>query len=167
MSIGNILPFVLIFITAAIAIGLGSDVLQEIEETQDNDEARLVNNESLTWAGNNTAIGFAQVSVVGDSVVLYNNGSKVNKGNNYTVTASAITITNYSNVPEWVTSTLNVTYDYTIGSSARNATGKGLTAQNTFAKWLPTIALVIVIAIVLGILIVYLANRFGPGMGGV
>ena len=48
----------------------------------------------------------------------------------------------------------------TTNSVAYNATGYGLTSMNTFAKWLPTIALVVVIAVIIGILIVYLANRF-------
>ena len=51
----------------------------------------------------------------------------------------------------------------TSGSVAYNATGYGLTAMNTFAKWLPTIALVVVIAVIIGILIVYLARRFAGG----
>ena len=45
-------------------------------------------------------------------------------------------------------------------STAYNATGYGLASMNTFAKWLPTIALVVVIAVIIGILIVYLARRF-------
>ena len=45
-------------------------------------------------------------------------------------------------------------------STSWNATGYGLSGVNTLAKWLPTIALVIVIAVIIGILIVYLANRF-------
>ena len=48
----------------------------------------------------------------------------------------------------------------TINSTAYNATGYGLSSVNTFAKWLPTIALVVVIAVIIGILIVYLARRF-------
>lgn len=51
----------------------------------------------------------------------------------------------------------------TTDSVAYNATGYGLTAMNTFAKWLPTIALVVVIAVIIGILIVYLARRFAGG----
>ncbi len=43
---------------------------------------------------------------------------------------------------------------------AYNATGYGLSSMNTLAKWLPTIALVIVIAVIIGVLIVYLARRF-------
>lgn len=51
----------------------------------------------------------------------------------------------------------------TINSTAYNATGYGLTSMNTFAKWLPTIALVVVISVIIGILIVYLAQRFAAG----
>lgn len=47
-----------------------------------------------------------------------------------------------------------------VNSTAYNATGYGLTSMNTFARWLPTLALVIVIAVILGVLIVYLARRF-------
>jgi len=48
----------------------------------------------------------------------------------------------------------------TLDSVAYNATGYGLTSLNTFGKWLPTIALVVIIAVIIGILIVYLARRF-------
>lgn len=48
----------------------------------------------------------------------------------------------------------------TSGSVAYNTSGYGLTSLNTFGKWLPTLALVIVIAVIIGILIVYLARRF-------
>ena len=48
----------------------------------------------------------------------------------------------------------------TANSIAYNATGYGLTSMNTLAKWLPTIALVVVIAVIIGILIMYLARRF-------
>ena len=48
----------------------------------------------------------------------------------------------------------------TVNSTAYNASGYGLSALNTFAKWMPTLALVIIIAVIIGVLIVYLANRF-------
>jgi len=41
-----------------------------------------------------------------------------------------------------------------------NVTGEGLEALETFGEWLPTIALVVVIAVIIGIIIVYLARRF-------
>lgn len=49
----------------------------------------------------------------------------------------------------------------TTGSVAANVSGYGLGAMNTFGEWLPTIALIVVISVILGVLIVYLANRFG------
>lgn len=50
--------------------------------------------------------------------------------------------------------------DQTVGSYAYNATGNGLVSMDTFAGYLPTIALVVVVAVILGIIIVYLAQRF-------
>ena len=82
-TVGDILPLAIVFVVVAVAIGLGADVLDDIQAGQ------------------------------------------------------------------------------TTNSVAYNATGYGLTSMNTFAKWLPTIALVVVIAVIIGILIVYLANRFG------
>jgi len=41
-----------------------------------------------------------------------------------------------------------------------NITTKGLESLTTFGDWLPTIALVVIIAVIIGIIIVYLANRF-------
>jgi len=41
-----------------------------------------------------------------------------------------------------------------------NVTDKGLESLTTFGDWLPTIALVVIIAVIIGIIIVYLANRF-------
>ncbi len=48
----------------------------------------------------------------------------------------------------------------TANSTSYNVSVYGLSSMNTLAKWLPTIALVIIIAVIIGILIVYLARRF-------
>ena len=167
-TVGEILPIVMIFLTTIIAIGLGSQVLEQMQTTQDDDVVTAANNLTLTWGGNNTAMGLGEGRV--SAVILYNNGSLVNQGDNYTFTGGSLTVLNSSpsgkvgSQSEWLTETLNVTYTYNIGSAARNATGQGLNSQNTFAKWLPTIALVIMIAIIIGILIVYLAGKVG-GVG--
>ena len=44
-------------------------------------------------------------------------------------------------------------------SFAFNASQNGLVGLNTFSSYLPTIALVVVAAVVIGILVVYLARR--------
>jgi type II secretory pathway component PulF len=42
-----------------------------------------------------------------------------------------------------------------------NATTKGLAAMSTFGNWLPTLALIVIAAIIIGVLIMYMANKFG------
>jgi hypothetical protein len=42
-----------------------------------------------------------------------------------------------------------------------NISGFGLTSLNTLGKWLPTIALVAVVAIIVGLVMVYLARQYG------
>jgi hypothetical protein len=50
------------------------------------------------------------------------------------------------------------------GSYAINATNNGLTSMQTFGNWLPTIALVTVFSIIIGVIVVYLGR--GGGRGG-
>lgn len=49
--------------------------------------------------------------------------------------------------------------DQTANSYAYNATGDALEGNNTLSGYLPTIALVVAVAIVLGILVTYLMRR--------
>ena len=65
---------------------------------------------------------------------------------------------------EWITSDLNISYSHLIGSYQRNASTYGLGSVNTLSKWIPTIALVVVIAIIIGVLLFYLARQ--TEMGG-
>lgn len=129
-------------------------------------------NETLTWGGNNTAIGLMESRINTGSLILYNNGSKVNKGDNYTVTEYSITIINSSpggtNVSngrwgagqgELTTNKLNVTYDYKFGSGARNVTDKGLESQNTFSSFLPIVAITLVGALIIGIVLRYYGRK--------
>ena len=48
----------------------------------------------------------------------------------------------------------------TVNSNAYNVTGQGLTGVSTFGSYLPVIAIVLVIAVIVGILITYLYSRF-------
>ena len=47
--------------------------------------------------------------------------------------------------------------DQTENDSDYNATGKGLEALVTFADWLPTLALIVVAAVIIGIIVRYFA----------
>ena len=44
-------------------------------------------------------------------------------------------------------------------SIAYNSSGSGLTALDTFSGWLPTVALVVIAAVIIGIIVLYLARR--------
>ena len=51
--------------------------------------------------------------------------------------------------------------DQTANSYERNASTNGLDALNELSDWLPTIALIVAAAVIIGIIVVYLARRFG------
>ncbi len=48
----------------------------------------------------------------------------------------------------------------TSGTAAYNVAGFGLTSLTTIGEWLPTIALVVVAAVIIGVVILYLARRY-------
>lgn len=48
----------------------------------------------------------------------------------------------------------------TANAADYNITGYGLTAMLTFGEWMPTLALIVIISVLVGVLIVYLAKRF-------
>ena len=164
-SLGSIAIALLI---AAVMLGLGATILTKIQGTQSDNTADN-GNQSLTWAGNNTAIEFNSDRVNTGSVVLYNNASVVNRGvgdaANYTVSQGSITILNSSNGPDgtnsasWVTSDLNASYSYQFGSQARNSTGFGLSGTVVFAEFIPTIAIVAAAAIVISVLLLMFGRR--------
>lgn len=51
--------------------------------------------------------------------------------------------------------------DQTANSYARNATGEGLESLEELGSWLPTLALVVIAAVIIGVLITYLGSRNG------
>ena len=53
----------------------------------------------------------------------------------------------------------NIQATQTAGGVAANATGYGLTSLNTLASYMPTVALVAVAAVVIGIILVFFARR--------
>ena len=165
MDVGGILPIVILFIIITIALSLGSEVLTSLRDTQTNTITTTINNESLTWAGNNTRIVLSEHDIVDGSLLLYNNGTIFNQAGslNYSFIYEnhSIIIRNITGGAfQIITATLNLTYDYWIGSYPRNLTGYGLATQSTLSRWTPTIAMVIVFAIILGVIMIYLYQRF-------
>ena len=159
-NLANLGITILAIVVAVIIIAFLSTILTEFEGLQDDDTASKPF-DTLTWAGNNTAIGFIESRVDTGSVILYNNGSSVNKGENYTVTEGSITITNISGTkdPEWITDDINVSYNYFIGSHARNISTTGISANLTFASFVPVIAIVAISAIIIGLVLFMFGRR--------
>ena len=48
--------------------------------------------------------------------------------------------------------------DQTADSYAYNVTGEGLESMETFGDWLPTLALVVIAAVIIGVLVFYLGR---------
>ena len=51
--------------------------------------------------------------------------------------------------------------EQTADSYEYNVTGEGLEAMETFGQWLPTLALVVIAAIIIGVLVYYLGRAGG------
>ena len=51
--------------------------------------------------------------------------------------------------------------DQSDSSYAQNATGEGLKSLEELGSWLPTLALVVIAAIIIGVLVTYLARGTG------
>lgn len=155
-QIRDLAPTAVSLVLVVVVLGLGATVLTSIRDVQDN-TVSFFGNETLTWAGNNTAMSLTVGDLTGGNS-LYNNGTLINQGGNYTVTTSGtVTILNSTTlfngtVTSWVTDALNFSYSYFSGSSARNTTTQGLIGTNTLASYVPTVALVAAAAIVIGII---------------
>ena len=55
----------------------------------------------------------------------------------------------------------NIRDNYTAGTASANASGYGLESMEELSSWLPTLAIVIVAAVIIGVIAVYFA--FGGG----
>lgn len=174
-SIGTIAIAILV---VAVVIGLNQSILEKLTKVADDNAATHLN-QSLTWGGNNTPISLVQNRVF--SFELYNNGTIVNQGNgtksNYTFGANSITIINTTtfydeadagaevggpkgvNGSDWITDALNGSYSYNIGSASRNISRFGISGQDQLAQFIPTIAIVAMAAVVIGILLVFFGRR--------
>ena len=167
-TISGIGQIAIAIVIAAVILGLGGTILSKIQTTQTDASASHIN-ETLAWAGNNTAIGLSENRIIESTIILYNNASIVNKGSgvaaNYSTTSNSITIINSSGGPkgatgaDWITTDLNVSYDYNLGSTARNATGFGKQGITTMAEFIPTIAIIAMAAIVIGIILVFFGRK--------
>ncbi len=163
MNINSLGVVAISLVVAAVILGLGGTILEKIQGIQTDNSNVIPNNESWTWDTGtfNTSIqAFGQDRVQLGSVVVYCDVTKLGLGNNYTVTAGGVTVYNDTqNGSSFALCIFNMTYSYNYGSEAYNSSGFGMTGVNTIAEFIPTIAIVAVAAIVIGIILVIFGRR--------
>ena len=161
-TIGGIAIAILI---AAVVLGLGGSILSSIQEGQTDSYTTLANNETWTWPGNNTVQAFAADARVNTgSVIVWCNHSLLTLNENYTVSTSGVAIINLTPGVEGLGGGLelcvfNMTYGYNYGSTAYNSSNYGISGTVTLAEFIPTIAIVAIAGIVIGIILVFFRRK--------
>ena len=162
MNIASLGVVAIALVVAAVILGLGGTILEKIQGIQTDNSNIIPNNESWSWPGNNTLQAYEQSRVQISSVVVYANTSKLTAGVNYTADSSGVRILNQTpgaSVDMFDNLLYNMTYSYNYGSEARNSSGFGLTGVATMSEFIPTIAIVAVAAIVIGIILVFFVRK--------
>ncbi len=151
---------------AAVILGMGATILDKIQTTQSDDSATIGTNESFSWVENNSVFSVVQSRI--NNVIMYCNVTLMGSGVNYTVVGDTIRVQNQTAAPSvdsFQNCFYNVTYSYSFGSAARNSTGFGLTGIVVMSEFIPTIAIVAVAAIVIGIILVMFGRRKDGSVG--
>ena len=151
-------------LVAAVVLGLGGTILDEMQDTQTDNSATTLNNVSWTWTDNTTEQAFSGGRVVTSSVVVWCNTSLLVVNQNYSVSNSGVTIINTSGSTTGIGVDIdlcifNMSYNYNYGSHSYNASEQGLSGVTSLAEFIPTIAIVVVAAIVIGVVLLMFAGR--------
>ena len=159
-TIGSIGQIAIALLVVAIVIGLSSTILEKVKKTAD-DNGGNTGNLTLTWSGNNTAISFSSERLTGGASVFNGTGDANDiPSTNWVIVPANGTIIFHNDTNEtWDTSALVINADTLIGSAAFNITGFGVDGQTTLAEFIPTIAIIAIAAVVLGILLVMFGRR--------
>lgn len=161
-GINGISGLVFAILIGTIILGLGGTILAKIQDTQSDNTATTENNDSFSWPGNNTNTVLTQSTIITSSAAAYCNVTKLGVDVNFTMTNGGIIILNQTaggNGTQFASCAFNVSYSYKIGSAARNTSTFGLTGVDTFAGFIPTIAIVAISAIVIGIILLFFGRR--------
>ena len=160
LTITSIGVIAITLVVAVVILGLGGTILEKIQVTQTHSSNTIPDNESWTWPGNNTLQAFEQDRVIQSSVVVWGNVTLLSSLN-YTVDGAGVRIINTSTEDEGYLDAYiyNMTYSYNYGSEAYNGSNYGMTGVATMSEFIPTIAIVAVAAIVIGIVLVMFGRR--------
>lgn len=148
------------FVIIAIILSFGSTILSETKDavrdksTADT-EITINASQAVTQNAVYTLEKFENYCSISNFVAV-NNTFKVMSASNYSISGCSLT---------WLGSTeakVNLSYKTTYYSgTAVNATVDGLEGLEEFSSWLPTLALIIVAAVIIGIIVAYF------GFGGI
>lgn len=157
----------ILFVVIAITLSFGSTILKDVQDDQVVDATQTIYNETVTTlsaAANDTLAGRDRSGFKSCSFTHASNltvASPIYTAGNFTFNTAACSI-------GWITpnedtngfdnaTSMNVTYviTYVSGAADYNATGYGLSSMETLTSWLPTLALIVIAAVIIGIIIRY------------
>jgi len=148
LTIGDMYPIVLTIVLVVMVLGVGAFVVSKVKEKQE-----LTSSENFTMIyGTTYSLAYLNQSGDLDTYKAYNYTGGVRREEiargNFTLSTTAGTValatTTYNNT--------NIQHNYAYGTVS--ATFKqGLTGLGDLASWIPTITLIIVAAIILGLVI--------------
>jgi len=158
-TIGSLGQIAIALLVVAVIIGLSSTILEKFTKIADDNSAQT-GNVSLTWVANNTAIEIGQQQRFTGAGTVFNGslGTIDNSLWEIIVVNNSIVFHN-TTAQIWNTDNLTLDATYLIGSSSRNISKFGVTGLITMAEFIPTIAIVAVAAIVIGIVLVFFGRK--------
>lgn len=162
----GVVGVVVLLVAIGIIFSSGFKALNELSDLAVNNVA-TIDNETITWIGNNSAVQLVQGGKLGiSSLIIYNNGTLVTSGDgnhgNYTVDAKAGSFKIINASPsgkvgiqsEWVTNTINASYTFYIGSQEYNTTLQSKEGVKVVSDFQPTWALIVAIGILITALLI-------------
>jgi len=157
-SIGTIAIALLV---VAVIMTINTTILEKIKKTTDDDSSNF-GNTTLTWVANNTPMALdTNARLTGGGSVFNGTGT----GNlipaafwSINISDDSIKLLNVTN-QTWSTADLVADPDVFIGSTARNITSFGVDGQLQMAEFIPTIAIIAIAAVLIGIVMVMFGRR--------
>lgn len=161
-TIGQLFTVAVIFLVVVIVVSVVTQVLGKFQEQIEEDDlvatayqhpTSLSDNETIVIAAAGTMYSLSYIDIIDGSELVSNatNGTFLVKDVQYGIDYAGGTV-NSSEVGE-----INVSYQYSVYTpeEPRNITVKGMESMDEFGNWLPTIAIVIIAAVIIGIIFQY------------
>tara|TARA_Y100000034_G_scaffold104223_1_gene130617 strand:- start:15415 stop:15915 length:501 start_codon:yes stop_codon:yes gene_type:complete len=165
MELKDLIPITMLLITLAIGLSIGSIVLDEYQDqiqtynfTSTNstgNDAHLTGNRTTHWFPLTHTVLQGSTERVWNAT---NNSENLSRNVDYIMNTSDGAIRINGSFPN---QTFNMSYLYrgNLSTAATNISTFGLASVTTIGSWMPTIALVLIAAVIIGLVVAYLANR--------